>query len=152
MASLRKMIATSISSCMFIAITSLIWPNTYGAENISFRDHIDYAIATIHTIIAFAFPLISVYAFITSIISDEIGKFVAIKTEKQQVEFFVSGVLHIIFGLIFFGFAAGVMIPLFLIDRMLKKRKEKEYGWGLILFSFSLPVILFLLQGLNNRL
>ncbi|GGE69335.1 hypothetical protein [Priestia taiwanensis] len=149
MALLRKAVATSLAACIFFVLVSFIWPNTYGAENLTFQKHISYAIASVHTLMVFAFPIVAVYCFITSIISDEIGKLIATKTGKQKAEIFVSGALHIVFGLIFYGAILGAMILLVMTELLLKKR-QKEPGKLLIIFSFSLPFMLYLSQGLNN--
>jgi hypothetical protein len=63
----------------------------------------------------------------TSIISDKIGEFVAAsaKAEENKLELFISGVLHIVFGLILFGVSLGASILFFITDRIIRKRNIK---------------------------
>lgn len=76
-------------------------PNPFRDE--SFNSVLSYVFASIGIIpvyMMYSFPAILIYGVITSVISDNVGEFISIKSENKNAELIISGALHMIFGLI----------------------------------------------------
>jgi succinate dehydrogenase/fumarate reductase cytochrome b subunit len=92
----------------------------------------------------YSFPAILIYGVFTSIISDKVGEFIASKVKEKKVEHIVSGILHIIFGLILFWVSLGASILFFITDRILGSR-NKQYKWLEAFKSLAIPVLTWLI-------
>ncbi|NRG46067.1 hypothetical protein HRF87_15060 [Bacillus sp. CRN 9] len=85
-----------------------------------------------------------IYGTLTSIISDKIGEFISIKVKETKAEIFVSGALHIAFGLVLFWISIGASLLFFITDRLLKSR-NKKYEWLEAMKSLAIPVLTWLI-------
>lgn len=92
----------------------------------------------------YSFPAILIYGVITSMISDKIGDFIAIKTQEKKAELIVSGVLHMVFGLILFWLSLGAAMLFFITDRIMRRRNQ-PYKWSETIKSLAIPVLTWLI-------
>ncbi|UHA73693.1 hypothetical protein [Paenibacillus sp. 481] len=90
----------------------------------------------------FSFPVILVYGVLTSMLSDYIGKRVAMKWKKKNAELFVSAALHLVFGLVLL-WVSLIAALLFLITDILLRRKKTHYSSLSALISLGLPVFVW---------
>jgi hypothetical protein len=147
----RKIVAASISGTIFAFLLGFILPDPFGTEHIgSFGEYVANALFLTYIYMMYSFPAILIYGVLTSFISDKIGSIISIKTGKEKAEIIISGALHFLFGLILLWFSLGAATLFFIIDRMLKKRKER-YSFGVAFSSLSIPVLTFLLLLLFIR-
>ncbi|WP_160726195.1 hypothetical protein [Bacillus sp. USDA818B3_A] len=141
----RKVISASVSGTLFAIILGLTLPHSTGDINLSFnQSHFVSTITSIPVYMMYCFPAILIYGVFTSIISDKLGDFISIKIKEKNVEPFVSGALHIIFGLILFWVSLGASILFFITDRILRSR-YKRYKWLEAIKSLAIPVLTWLL-------
>lgn len=140
----RKIITGSVSGTIFAIILGLIYPNPFGDVNIStIQTYLLSSISIIPVYLMYSFPAILVYGVITSIISDKIGELIAIKTKDERAEIIVSGVLHLVFGLILLLFSLGASVLFFITDRIIRSRNQ-QYTWLDTIKSLILPVLSYL--------
>jgi hypothetical protein len=141
----RKILSASVSGTVFAIILGLTLPNPFFDKNISSIQNYFLSISTIIPIyMIYSFPAFLIYGVFTSIISDKVGEFIASKVKEKKVEHIVSGILHIIFGLILFWVSLGASILFFITDRILGSR-NKKYKWLEAIKSLAIPVLTWLL-------
>ncbi|TDL64808.1 hypothetical protein E2R56_25985 [Rhodococcus qingshengii] len=141
----RKIISASVSGTIFAIILGLTQPDPFGEINLSSIQNYLLSTSTIIPIyMMYSFPAILIYGVFTSIISDKVGDFIAIKVKEKNVELIVSGALHIIFGLILFWVSLGASILFFITDRILGSR-YKKYKWLEAIKSLAIPVLTWLI-------
>ncbi|RLL48485.1 hypothetical protein D8M04_04295 [Oceanobacillus piezotolerans] len=134
---MRKIISASVSGTLFAILLGLTVPNPWGDIS-SITDYFfAFSIAT-PAYLMYSFPVILIYGVPTSIISDKIGEFLSGKTNNGKVEVIISGILHILFGLILHFYSLGVAILFFITDRLLQRNK-KEYYWLHSIRSLAIP-------------
>ncbi|MCM3570624.1 hypothetical protein [Neobacillus mesonae] len=141
----RKIISASVSGTIFAIILGFTQPVPIFDKNLSTIQNYLLVTSTIIPIyMMYILPAILIYGVFTSIISDKVGEFVASKVKEKKVEHIVSGVLHIIFGLILFSVSLGASILFFITDRILGMR-YKKYKWLEVIKSLTIPVLAWLL-------
>lgn len=141
----RKIMSASVSGTIFAIILGFIFPNLFGDISISsIQDYLFSSISIIPFYMMYSFPAILIYGVITSIISDKVGDFISIKTKEKKVELIVSGVMHIVFGLILFWLSLGAAMLFFITDRIMKRRKQ-QYKWLEAIKSLAIPVVTWLI-------
>jgi succinate dehydrogenase/fumarate reductase cytochrome b subunit len=65
-------------------------------------------------------------------------------TGNEKTEVIISGILHIIFGLIFLFYSLGASILFFITDKLLQK-KSRNFKWVQAVKSLFIPVTLWLI-------
>ena len=141
----RKIVAASISGTFFALILGLIFPDPFGVKDVAtFQSYFFSAVTSATIYMLYSFPVILIYGVITSIVSDKIAEFITDKAGVKQVEIVVSGMMHIVFGLILLWLSLGASILYFVTDRILKARKN-SYEWLDGLKSLSLPIVTWLI-------
>jgi membrane-bound ClpP family serine protease len=137
--------SASVSGTTFAIILGFIFPNLFGdISNSSIHEYFFSSISIIPFYMIYSFPAILIYGVITSIISDKVGDFISIKTKEKKVELIVSGVLHMVFGLILFWLSLGAAMLFFITDRIMKRR-EQQYKWLEAIKSLAIPVVTWLI-------
>ena len=139
---MRKIISASVSGSLFAILLGLIVPDPWGNIS-SITDYLFAFFIATPAYLMYSFPVILIYGVLTSIISDKIGGFLSRKTNNAKVEVIISGVLHLLFGLILHFYSLGAAILFFITDRLLQKNK-KEYHWLLSIRSIAIPCIVWL--------
>ncbi|WP_409295991.1 hypothetical protein V1498_20780 [Peribacillus sp. SCS-26] len=113
----RKVVSASISGVLFAILLGFFLRNS--AEPLYF-----YSVSTmIWVYVMYSFPVILIYGVVTSIISDKAGQYFLKKSGSRKLEFVVSGILHIGFGLVFLPYSLGAAILFFVTDRLLQRRE-----------------------------
>ncbi|WP_339149281.1 MULTISPECIES: hypothetical protein [unclassified Sutcliffiella] len=94
-----------------------------------------------------SYSVIFTYGILASITSDKIGELISIKAEEKKAEIIVSGALHMVFGVILFWFSLVPAAMMFIIDWILKMKREK-YESKFAFLSMSIPLTF----GISARL
>jgi hypothetical protein len=116
-------------------------PDPFGEENLSqIGNYLFSSITTIPVYLIYSFPAIIVYGLAISVISDKAGEAILAKTQNKRTELIVSGVMHIVFGLIFFWFSLSASVLFFITDRILKYL-HYEYQWRQAVASLAIPSV-----------
>ena len=141
----RKIITASISGSLFAIILGLVAPDPFGEEYLSsIQGYLFSASSVVPIYMMYSFPVILIYGVTMSIISDKAGEFISFKLGKNKIELIVSGVLHIIFGLILFWFSLVASLLFFITDRIMKSR-NKKYEMKEAIKSLLIPVFVYLI-------
>jgi hypothetical protein len=139
----RKIVTASISGSLYAMLLGMINPNPFGETISSMGDYLFSTVTTTPVYLLYSFPVILIYGGLTSILSDTIGQFISRNVNHEKAELTVSGILHLIFGLILGLHSLGAAILFFVTDRVLQKR-NKRYD-GLQAFkSLALPLAVWL--------
>lgn len=140
----RKIISASISGTLFTVLLGFIWTNPFGDNITSIQNYLFSVISVTPIYMMYSMPVIMIYGILTSIISDKIGEFISIKAKETKAEIFVSGALHIVFGLVLFWISIGASLLFFITDRLLKSR-NKKYEWLEAIKSLAIPLLTWLI-------
>ncbi len=129
----RKVISASVSGSLFAILTIS-----------SISNYLFSVVLSVPLYMMYSFPVILVYGVFASIISDKAGEFISTKTENKKSEIIISGVLHVIFGLILLLYSLSASILFFIADRVLQKN-DKEYKWSQAIKSLAIPLTIWLI-------
>lgn len=140
----RKMISASISGSLFAALLGIINPNPFGEPIVSIQDYLFSVVSILPIYMLYSFPAILIYGVLTSMVSDKIGELISSKIRIEKVELILSGILHIMFGLILFPVSLGASILFFITDQILRKRNHND-NWLEAIKSLSLPITVWFL-------
>ncbi|WP_240335314.1 hypothetical protein [Paraliobacillus sediminis] len=140
----RKIISASVSGSLFAILLGLIVPNLFGEAVTSVPDYLFSFVETTPVYLMYSFPAILIYGVLTSIISDKIGQFVSIKMGKGNPEIIMSGILHVVFGLVLLFYSLGASILFFITDRFLQKN-NKDYKLVQAIKSLAIPLSVWLI-------
>ncbi|MBO0992225.1 hypothetical protein [Bacillus sp. SD088] len=136
----RKIITATISGTLFALLLGFISPNPFGDSG---QNYFYTTITVVNVYLLYSFPVILFYGVLTSIASDKIAEFLVKKSGNNKKEMLLSGILHIIFGLVLLPFSLGAAILFFVTDRLLQKRK-KSFHWLQTLKSFAIPAFVWI--------
>ncbi|WP_428912551.1 hypothetical protein [Niallia sp. Krafla_26] len=140
----RKIISASISGSMFAILLGLFVPNPFG-ETISSIPHYLFAmVLSTPVYLMYSFPAILIYGVLTSTISDKVSSFIATKMKNEKSEIILSGILHVVFGLILLFYSLGASLLFFITDRFLQK-KNKDYKPLQSIKSLAIPLAVWLI-------
>jgi len=132
----RKIIAASISGTLFAVLLGFMMPNPFGEQVVTEQNYFHSASTIINIYLMYSFPVILLYGVLTSIISDKTAVMLSTKIGNKRIESVVSGILHLLFGLILLPLSFIAAVLFFIIDRLLQK-KDSTFDWvkgGLSLF------------------
>ncbi len=118
----RKIIAASISGTLFAILLGFVMPHPFGEQGVAERNYFYSASTIIFSYLIYSFPVILIYGVITSIISDKVALYWSKKSRNKKMEMLVSGVLHIVFGLVLLPYSLGASVLFFVTDKLLQKR------------------------------
>lgn len=119
----------------------LIIVDPFGGEVNSAGEYFQGVLISIPFYLMYSFPVILVYGTVTSIISDCIALFISNHTSRK-LEFYISLLLHLLFGLILLGFSLAAAVLFFVTDNVLKRKQIG--GWRYALKSLGLPVLIWI--------
>lgn len=137
----RKIIAASISGTLFVILLGFVSPDPFEEETVVAQNYLYSALSIMYGYLLFSFPVILGYGILSSIFSDIVAKFLSKKLGKENVEMIISGILHIVFGLVILPYSLAASILFFVTDRILKKQQE-NFHWSKAIKSFLLPFAL----------
>ncbi|SDJ79900.1 hypothetical protein [Sediminibacillus albus] len=137
----RKIIAAVIAGSLFAVLFGLIRPNPFGSIA-SLSEYFSAFLITTPVYLLYSFPVIFIYGSSTSIISDLLSRRIARKWFVNK-EVFISGILHLLFGLILLWISLLAALIYFIVDRLLD-RKETVYRWRMALKSLIIPPLLWI--------
>ncbi|WP_146548681.1 hypothetical protein [Rummeliibacillus suwonensis] len=137
----RKIIAASISGTLFVILLGFVSPDPFEEETVVAQNYLYSALSIMYGCLLFSFPVILGYGILSSIFSDIVAKFLSKKLGKENVEMIISGILHIVFGLVILPYSLAASILFFVTDRILKKQQE-NFHWSKAIKSFLLPFAL----------
>jgi hypothetical protein len=139
----RKIISASVSGSLFAILLGLILPNPFGETITSIPNYLLYMVTVTPIYMMYSFPVILIYGVFTSIISDKVSEFISTKIKNEKSEIMISGLLHLVFGLVFHLYSLGASILFFITDRFLQKN-NKNYNWLQAIKSLAIPLTVWL--------
>ncbi|UOQ48759.1 hypothetical protein MUN88_00945 [Gracilibacillus caseinilyticus] len=135
----RKVIAATISGSLFAIMLGLADPNPFSKIRSVGQYFQDAAIA-VPAYLMYSFPVILVYATITSVISDYIAYWLAAHTRENLKIYFLL-TFHVLFGLILLWYSLFASILYFITDYVLMKKDI--YKWNHAVKSFWIPILVW---------
>jgi uncharacterized membrane protein HdeD (DUF308 family) len=139
-----KIISASISGSLFAILLGIIQANPFG-ENITSIPNYLFSVVTITPLyLMYSFPVILIYGVLTSIVSDKVSKFVSTKIKNDKYEIIISGILHVVFGLVLLFYSLGASILFFITDRVLQNN-NKDYKLLQAIRSLAIPLAVWLI-------
>ncbi|UOQ84724.1 hypothetical protein [Gracilibacillus salinarum] len=135
----RKVIAATISGSLFAILLGLAVPNPFS-EITSVGQYFQNVAIAVRVYLMYGFPVILLYATITSTISDYIAHWLAVHT-KGNLKIYFSLTFHVLFGLILLWYSLFASILYFITDYVLMKKNI--YKWNSALKSFWIPVFVW---------
>ncbi|KAF0821054.1 hypothetical protein KIS4809_0581 [Bacillus sp. ZZV12-4809] len=138
----RKIIAASITGSLFAVMLGLIIVDPFGGEVNSAGEYFQGVLLSTPFYLMYSIPIILVYGTVTSIISDCIALFISNHTNRK-LEFSISLLLHLLFGLILLGYSLAAALLFFVTDNVLQRKQIG--GWRNALKSFGLPVLIWIM-------
>lgn len=139
----RKIISATVSGSLFAILLGFIMPDPFG-EHI--EENYFYSASTIVNIyMMYSLPVILIYGVLTSIIGDKVAEFMSKKNGNKNIEIIVSGILHIVFGLVLLPYSLGASILFFVTDRLLQKQR-KNYQWLQAIKSLLIPLTIWIIS------
>lgn len=136
-----KIIAASITGSLFAVMLGLIAANPFAGEVNSAGEYFQGVMMSIPFYLLYSFPVILVYGTVTSVITDCIALFISNYTNRK-LEFYISLLLHLLFGLILLGLSLAAAVLFFVTDIVL--RRKQIGGWRNALRSLGLPVFIWI--------
>ncbi|MEI5908497.1 hypothetical protein WAK64_15730 [Bacillus spongiae] len=140
----RKIISASVSGSLFAILLGLFVPNPFGETIPSIPNYLFAVVLVTPVYLMYSFPAILIYGVLTSIISDKISQITSTKIGNEKSEIILSGILHIIFGLILLLYSLSAAILFFITDRILQKT-AKEYTVMQAIKSLAIPITVWLI-------
>ncbi|WP_229683172.1 hypothetical protein [Virgibacillus oceani] len=140
---MRKIISASVSGSLFAILLGLIVPNPFGEGTSSITDYLSAFIIATPVYLIYSFPVIFIYGILTSLISDKLSNLIVRKTNNKRIEPIISGILHVLFGLVLLLYSLGAAILFFITDRLLQKGNYK-INWVHSVKSLAIPCAVWL--------
>ncbi|KKK38249.1 hypothetical protein WQ57_10230 [Mesobacillus campisalis] len=140
----KKNYFASISGSIYAILLGLILPNPFGGAIASIPNYLFAVVSVTPIYLMYSFPAILIYGVLASIISDKIGQFISAKIENDKSEIWISGITHIVFGLILLFYSLGASILFFITDRVLQKN-NKKYELLQAIKSLGIPLAVWLI-------
>ncbi|SET52657.1 hypothetical protein SAMN05421676_105188 [Salinibacillus kushneri] len=140
----RKIISASVTGSMFAILLALIEPNPFGETIPSMSDYLFAVVLATPVYLLYSFPAILIYGVLTSIISDKVSQMISTKIENEKSEIIISGILHLVFGLILLLYSLGASMLFFITDRVLQK-KNRDYKLLQAMKSLAIPLAVWLI-------
>ncbi|KOP81510.1 hypothetical protein ACFFHH_12485 [Cytobacillus solani] len=141
----RKIISASISGTLFAILLGFVMPNPFREQVVAEQNYFYSATNIISLYLMYSLPVILIYGVLASIISDKVAEFMSKKSEIKNIEIIVSGVLHIVFGLVLLPYSLGASVLFFVTDRILQKQ-NKNFYWLQVIKSFVIPLTVWIIS------
>jgi uncharacterized membrane protein HdeD (DUF308 family) len=140
----RKIISASISGSLFAILLGIIQANPFGENITSIPNYLFSVVSITPLYLMYSFPVILIYGVLTSIVSDKVSKFVSTKINNDKYEIIISGILHVVFGLVLLFYSLGASILFFITDRVLQNN-NKDYKLLQAIRSLAIPLAVWLI-------
>ncbi|WP_153125640.1 hypothetical protein [Peribacillus tepidiphilus] len=140
----RKIISASISGSLFAILLGIIQANPFGETITSIPNYLFSVVSITPLYLMYSFPVILIYGVLTSIVSDKVSKFVSTKIKNDKYEIMISGILHVVFGLVLLFYSLGASILFFMTDRVLQNN-HKDYKLLQAIRSLAIPLAVWLI-------
>lgn len=140
----RKIISASISGSLFAILLGIIQANPFGENITSIPNYLFSVVSITPLYLMYSFPVILIYGVLTSIVSDKVSKFVSTKIKNDKYEIIISGILHVVFGLVLLFYSLGASILFFITDRVLQNN-NKDYKLLQAIRSLAIPLAVWLI-------
>ena len=141
----RKIISAFVTGALFAILLGFLLPNPMKEQVVTNQSYWYSATSIIHVYLMYILPVMLMYGVLVSIISDKIAEFVSKKNNTGNIEIIVSGVFHILFGLILLPYSVGAALLFFMIDRILKQQ-NKTFNWFQTIKSVIIPLAVWLVS------
>lgn len=141
----RKIISASVSGSLFAILLGFIMPNPFGEHVVAEQNYFYSASTIVNIYMMYSLPVILIYGVLTSIIGDKVAEFMSKKSGNKNIEIIVSGILHIVFGLVLLPYSLGASILFFVTDRLLQKQR-KNYQWLQAIKSLVIPLTIWIIS------
>lgn len=141
----RKIVSASFSGAIFAILLGFFMPNPLEEQVVAEQNYFYSASTIIWLYLMYSFPVILLYGVITSIVSDKVAIYLTKKSENKNIEIIVSGLLHIIFGLVLLPYSLGASILFFISDQILRNRKM-NFHFILAIKSFLIPLTVWIVS------
>ncbi|MFD0048912.1 hypothetical protein ACFVHQ_06215 [Actinomycetes bacterium NPDC127524] len=142
---MRKIMSASISGALFAILLGFFIPNPFREQVVAEQNYFYSASTIINVYLMYSFPVILLYGVISSIVSDKVAVYLTKKSEDKKIEIIVSGVLHIVFGLVLLPYSLGASILFFVIDKILQNRNENFHSLQAFK-SFLIPLTIWIVS------
>ncbi|MEH7225354.1 hypothetical protein V7112_16220 [Bacillus sp. JJ1566] len=139
----RKLLTASITGSLFAVLFGLVVPSPFGSEINSINDYLLGFTTSVPIYLMFCFPVIFVYGTVSSIISDFLSGFIS-RNSIKGMEPYLSVILHLLFGSILKWVSLSAALLFYMIDRILRKRKN-QYKWSQAFMGLALPILIWIL-------
>jgi hypothetical protein len=139
-----KIISASISGSLFAILLGIIQANPFGENITSIPNYLFSVVSITPLYLMYSFPVILIYGVLTSIVSDKVSKFVSTKIKNDKYEIIISGILHVVFGLVLLFYSLGASILFFITDRVLQNN-NKDYKLLQAIRSLAIPLTVWLI-------
>lgn len=140
---MRKIISASVSGSLFAILLGSIVPNPFGGDISSITNYLTAFVISTPAYLMYSFPVILIYGVLTSIISEKSSHLIVRKTNNEKIKVIISGVLHVLFGLILLPYSLAAAILFFITDRLLHKSNYK-LNWLHAVKSLAIPCMVWL--------
>lgn len=134
----RKIIAASLSGTLFSILCGLFLIDPFNEGTHFWRSFISWT----PIYLMYSFPVIFIYGTITSLLSDYLAGVVSSKLGWIK-EIYLSGFLHLIFGLILLWVSLAAAALFFITDRLLNR--TKHYSGTIAFCSLAIPFLIGLI-------
>ncbi|WP_246041901.1 hypothetical protein [Robertmurraya kyonggiensis] len=139
----RKIISASIAGSVFAILCGFVFPSFVGEDADTMREYMWGVVSMIPVYLMYSFPIILVYATVTSIISDFLAGLI-LRGKLKKLEIYVSAIFHLLFGSILLWVSLLASIIYFVVDRFWVKKKG-SHKWSQALLSLALPLLLWII-------
>lgn len=139
----RKLLTASITGALFAVIYGLVVPSPFGSEVNSIQNYLWNYTTSVPIYLMYSFPVIFVYGTVTSIISDFLSELIT-KSRMKRSEPYLSIVFHLLFGSILKWVSLSIALLYFVIDRILRKKKN-QYKWSQAFMGLAIPFLIWIL-------
>lgn len=138
----RKIVSASISSSIFAILLGLFIPDPFDMGISSVGEYIQDLLVVVPGYLIYSFPVILLYGTIASTISEYLARSISNHT-KKGLEFYLSFVIHILFGLVLLWYSLLASILYFVTDYILMKKNI--YKWKNALVSLWIPFLVLII-------
>ncbi|SIT75095.1 hypothetical protein [Edaphobacillus lindanitolerans] len=138
----RKIIAASLAGTVFAVLLGLFVPNMFDETIRSAADYLWHMTSSIPIYLMYSFPVILIYGVPASLAADHIAGKLAVRIGKRTAEPWLSGALHLVFGLPLFWYGAAAGLLGFMADRLIRSWR-KTHRWYEMLTALLIPLLVW---------
>ncbi|MCI2254795.1 hypothetical protein L2D08_10505 [Domibacillus sp. PGB-M46] len=133
----RKLIAGALAGTLFFLLLVFIQPLPIDTPASGWSNSLQRFTNAIPVYMMYITPVAIIYFVLTSLISDRAARYLT-RRKNGHNEWLFSLIFHLIFGLILFWYTLAAALFFFVIDRMLKKWRDR-YSYKHVLLAMVVP-------------